>query len=164
MKAELEADFESFVATSGDRFYRTAYAITRDPQHAEDAVQAALASTYSRWRRLHDKQPEAYVRRMMVNEILGWGRRRSAPVATLEDPPLRRTGPDLVPTDAVWTALRELPVAQRALIALRYYEGLSVDEVADTLSTRPEVVQAQTTAALFDLRRLITLARQRART
>ena len=76
MKADLEADFESFVETSGDRFYRTAYAITRDRAHAEDVVHAALASAYSRWKRLHDKRPEAYVRRMIVNEILGWGRRR----------------------------------------------------------------------------------------
>lgn len=164
MKADLEADFESFVETSGDRFYRTAYAITRDRAHAEDVVHAALASAYSRWKGLHDKRPEAYVRRMIVNEILGWGRRRSAPVATLEHPPLRRSDPDLVQTDAVWNALRELPVAQRALIVLRYYGGLSVAEVADTFATRPEVVQAQTTTALFDLRRLITLARHRART
>ena len=100
---------------------------------------------------------------MMVNEILGWGRRRSAPVATLEDAAAapHRSRPGRRPTPS-GPRCASCPSRQRALIVLRYYERLSDDEVADTLATRPEVVQAQTTAALFDLRRLITLARQRA--
>ena len=164
MKAELEADFESFLAATGDRLFRTAYAITRDPELAEHAAHAALAAAYSRWKKVHDRRPEAYVRRMMVNEILGWGRRRTAPVASFDDMPMRRADRAVVHTDAVWTALLELPVAQRAVIALRFYEGLSTAEIADTFASRPEIVQAQTTAALVDLRRLLTIARQRART
>ena len=49
------------------------------------------------------------------------------------------------------------------MIVLRYYERLSESDVADTLAIRPEIVHAQTSAALSDLRRLLTLARQRAR-
>ena len=164
MKADLEAEFESFVAATRDRLFRMAYAITRDPELAEHAAHAALAAAYSRWKKVHDHRPEAYVRRMIVNEILGFGRRRTAPVASVDDMPLRRTDRSVVQTDAVWTALLELPVAQRAVIALRYYEGLPNAEIADMFSTRPEIVQAQTTAALGDLRRLLTIARQRART
>lgn len=165
MKAELEADFESFVAVSGDRFYRIAYAITRDPQLADDAVRSAMATAYSRWKRVSGR-PEAYVRRMVVREILGRGRRRSTH-RPQDELPLRRPGPgarrDIVDTDAVWAALKDMPPGERAVIVLRYYERLTEDEVAATLATRTEVVRAQTAVALSDLRRLLTIARQQAR-
>jgi DNA-directed RNA polymerase specialized sigma24 family protein len=166
MKAELEADFESFVAVSGDHLYRIAYAITRDPQLAEDAVRSALAATYSRWKRVAIR-PEAFVRRMLLREILGRGGRRTTPVRPQEDVPLRRTGPagrqNVVDTDAVWAALNDMPVGQRAIIVLRYYERLGEDAVAAALATRTDIVHAQTSAALSDLRRLLTIARLRAR-
>ena len=79
MRPDLEGDFEGFVAAVSDKLFRTAYAITRDHQLAEDAVQSALASAYAKWRRVSRvDQPEAYVRRMVVNEVLGWRRRRSS--------------------------------------------------------------------------------------
>lgn len=163
MKAELEDGFESFVAASSDRWYRVAWAITRDHDLAEEAVRNALAAAYARWPRV-SRDPEPYVRKMLVNEVLGWGRRRTTPVRPHADVSMRRSSDrGLVDTDAVWAAMRELPVGQRAVIVLRYYERLSDSHVADTLAIRPETVQAQTSAALSDLRRQLTLARQRAR-
>jgi len=163
MKAELEDGFESFVAASSDRWYRVAWAITRDHDQTEEAVRNALAAAYARWPRV-SRDPEPYVRKMLVNELLGWGRRRITPVRPHPDVQMRRSADrDLVDTDAVWAAMRELPLGQRAVIVLRYYERLPESEVADTLSIRPEIVHAQTSAALSDLRRLLTLARQRAR-
>jgi len=163
MMAELEEGFESFVAATSDRWYRVAWAITRDHELTEDAVRSALAAAYARWRWV-SRDPEPYVRKRLVNEALGWGRRRSTPVAPHAGVQMRRSADrDLVDTDAVWAAMRELPVGQRAVIVLRYYERLPEAEVARTLAIRPEIVQAQTSAALSDLRRLLALARQRAK-
>ena len=163
MKAELEDGFESFVAASSDRWYRVAWAITRDHEPTEEAVRVALAAAYARWPRV-SRNPEPYVRKVLVNHVLGRGRRRTTPVRPHADVQMRRTADrDLVDTDAVWAAMRELPVGQRAVIVLRYYERLSEADVAEALAIRPEVVQAQTSAALSDLRRLLALARQRAR-
>jgi RNA polymerase sigma-70 factor, ECF subfamily len=163
MKAELEDGFESFVAATGDRWYRLAYAMTRDHELAGDAVHSALSAAYARWRTV-SRDPEPYVRRVLVNVVLGWGRRRSTPVHPHDAIRVRRAADrEMVDTDAVWAALRELPVGQRAVIVLRYYERLSEDDVARTLAIQPETVHAQTNAALSDLRRLLALARQRAR-
>ena len=115
MRAEREAEFETFVAAVSDRMFRTAYAITRDHQLAEDAVQSALASAYAKWRRVsRADQPEAYVRRMVVNEVIGWRRRRSS-----TERPTPTAGPGgghspedrIVETDAVWGALSQLAAA-----------------------------------------------------
>lgn len=163
MRSEL--DFEEFASDTSDRFFRTAYAITRDHALAEHAVQSALAAAYSRWRKVSSHDPEAYVRRMIVNEILGSGRRR--PTSAPTEAPVRRyvASPEqqVVDTDAVWTALLELPVGQRAIIVLCYYERLSEVEIAATLGIRPETITDETSTALANLRRLLTVSRQGAR-
>ena len=160
MRAELESGFEAFVVTVSDRLFRTAYAITRDHQLAEDAVQAALASAYSRWGRVsRTDHPEAYVRRMVVNEVLGWRRRRGSSERPVGEPPDRVGDAShedrIVETDAVWSALRQLPPRQRAVVVLRYYEHLSESEIADALGIRPGTVKSQCSAALAHLRRLL---------
>jgi DNA-directed RNA polymerase specialized sigma24 family protein len=165
MKAELEADFESFVADAGDRFYRIAFAITRDAQMAGEAVGFALTAAHSRWKRVSG-HPEDYVRRMMLTEILGWTRGRTTPVRPHDAVPPRQPvsgGLQLMDTDAVWAALADLPIGQRAVLVLRHYEHLSEDQIAQTLAVRPDVVQAQAAAALADLRRLLMIARRRTR-
>lgn len=163
MRAEL--DFEEFASATADRFFRTAYAITRDPELAEDAVRSALAAAYSRWRKVSGQAPEAYVRKMIVNEILGTGRR---PATRPDEAPVRRyiASPEqqVVDTDAVWTSLLELPVGQRAIIVLAYYERLTEAETAAALGIRPETVTDETSAALANLRRVLTARRQGART
>ncbi len=102
--------------------------------------------------------PEAYVRRMVVNEIIGsrrhgW-RRRERPHELVEPPgasPSPETG--VVERDAVWAAVRALPVRQRAVIVLRYYEDLSEQEIADALGCSRGTVKSQASAALASLRR-----------
>jgi RNA polymerase sigma-70 factor (ECF subfamily) len=163
MKAELEESFESFAAATADRWYRVAYAITRDHELAGEAVSSALAAAYARWHRVHT-DADNFVRRTLVHDVIGWARRRGTPSQPHDAVRIRRRADrELADADAVWAALRELPVGQRAVIVLRYYERLSEADVAHTLAIRPDLVHAQTSAALVDLRRQMTLARQRAR-
>ncbi len=78
MRAEDEAEFTEFTVAVSHRLLRTAYAVCGDRQLAEDAVQSALISAYRSWRRVRDaKSSEAYLRKMVVNELLGWRRRKS---------------------------------------------------------------------------------------
>ncbi len=156
MRPDLETEFEDFVTAVSPRLYRAAYAIVRDHHHAEDAVQAALGKAYARWRRVvRTDHPEAYVRRMVVNEVLSWRRRSSSgelPTGNLPD----RAAPEassLAESDAMWRALGQLPPRQRAVLVLRFYEQLSEAEIADTLGIRPGTVKSQSAAALANLRR-----------
>ncbi|GAA0598911.1 hypothetical protein HPO96_21545 [Kribbella sandramycini] len=58
-------DFDDWVAQRGAALLRFAYLVTRDHGRAEEAVQDALLSTYSRWKRatLPTKQRAAVVLR-----------------------------------------------------------------------------------------------------
>jgi len=75
--------YEEWVSGRVPALLRFAYLVTRSQDAAEEAVQAALTDALRHWdrvRRTHD--PDAYVRRMVVNAHVSasrrWGRRESA--------------------------------------------------------------------------------------
>jgi RNA polymerase sigma-70 factor (sigma-E family) len=153
-----EEDFAQFVRASSPRLVRTAYAVAGDYQLAEDALQAAYASAYSRWRRVREAaNPEAYVQRMVLNQLLTWRRRlsfrREVPSARLPERGHVPSHEDVVAdVDEVWRALATLPPRQRAVVVLRYVEDLSVADTAAALGVREGTVKSQTAAALTRLR------------
>ena len=65
-RAVDRGSFDEFVATRSTRLLRTAYLLTHDRALAEDLVQTSLAKAWFAWGRV-DGQPDAYVRRIMVN-------------------------------------------------------------------------------------------------
>jgi RNA polymerase sigma-70 factor (sigma-E family) len=150
-------EYDEFYAALWPRLVRTAYAVSGDLGIAEDAVQTAFAKAYRSWRRISRlDSPEAYVRKMAVNEVLS-NRRRAAlrHEVTRADPPeraARRTPEDTLAHDEMWRALSALPPRQRAVLVLRYYEDLSEQQIADALGCRPGTVKSQASAALATLR------------
>ncbi len=66
-------------------------------------------------------------------------------------PPVRR--PDSAPD--LRTAVAALPPRQRAVLVLRYYCDLNVEQAADALGCSPGTVKSQTARALAALRRVI---------
>jgi RNA polymerase sigma-70 factor (sigma-E family) len=152
-------DFDEFFRATWPRLFRTAYAVAGDVASAEDALQGAYAKAYASWRRVsRTEHPEAYVRRIVVNEILGTRRRgwwqRERPHESLE-PPGQVASPDVgvVERDAVWATVRALPPRQRAVIVLRYYEDLTEEQIAEVLGCSRGTVKSQASAALTNLRR-----------
>jgi RNA polymerase sigma-70 factor (sigma-E family) len=150
-------EYDEFYAALRPRLVRTAYAVCGDLGIAEDAVQTAFAKAYRSWRRISRLEaPEAYVRKMAVNEVLST-RRRAAQRHELSraEPPDRpgdRTPEDALAHDEMWRAVTSLPPRQRAVLVLRYYEDLSEQQIADTLGCRPGTVKSQASAALAALR------------
>jgi RNA polymerase sigma factor (sigma-70 family) len=121
-------------------------------------VQEVVIRVNARWERIgRMAEPRAYVRRMVVNEYLSWRRRswRSVPSGTAEEVGDRETpdpSPAIVERLALLAELARLPRRQRAVIVLRYYEGLSDAEVAHVLGCRPATVRGYAARALAALR------------
>ena len=162
MRDADEESFEEFVRGRSQALLRTAYLLTGDWGHAEDLLQVVLTATYRHWRRVSADVPEAYVRRSLVNQhISGWRRRK------LTERPLESAPPPVAPDDVarvdhqdeVWRALRNVSPTQRAVLVLRYYEGLSEAEIAAVLACSPGSVKAHASRGLATLR--LTLGRQR---
>lgn len=157
MRAQDEAEYTELVAALTQRLHRMGYAICGDRQLAEDAVQSALVSAYRTWPRVRDADsPEAYMRKMVVNQLLSWRRRKSwaspAAMSRSLEPTQASHENEVVEHQLVWSAVGGLPPRQRAVIVLRYYEGLSEAEISDTLGIRPGTVKSQSSAALAHLR------------
>lgn len=97
-----------------------AYLLTQDLPLAEDVVQEALFKVYRRWRREGmAAHPEAYVRRVVVNEFINTRRRRwSAEVpSTGELPGSAMADGSPVERLMMWQALTTLPTRQRSACA-----------------------------------------------
>jgi len=150
--------FEEFAAARLPAVLRFAGVLTGDRALAEDVVQEALIRASQRWQTIERlERPEAYVRKMIVNEFLSWRRRswRTVPGGTggdLGEPPTPDHAADYAERDAITAELAKLPKRQRAVLVLRYYQGLSDPEIAAVLGCRPGTVRGYATRALAALR------------
>ena len=154
----VEESFTAFVRASGERHLRVAVLLTGDWHAAEDLVQASLVKLYRAWPGVDQAggDPDAYLRRIMVNTQRSWWRarwRREAPAAVLPDAP---GGGDDADQGAlavsIRQALRRLSPRQRAVLVLRYYEDLPEAEIASLLGCSAGTVKAHAHRGLRALR------------
>jgi RNA polymerase sigma-70 factor (sigma-E family) len=155
---ERALTLDAFLGAELGSLLRFAAVLTGDTALAEDVVQDVLIRVNARWDRIGlMAHPRAYVRRMVVNEYLSWRRRswRSVPAGSAEDVG-DGEAPDIsaaiVERQALLAELVRLPRRQRAVIVLRYYEGLSDSEAARVLGCRPATVRGYAARALATLR------------
>ena len=149
-ESEAEVELAAFVADAWPSLVRTGYLLTGSRAAAEDLVQESLLRCLGPWRRSGPPaHAKAYVRTAMTRRALSWRRARQA-YATLE--PLPDPSTEQAENDAVRQALRALPMDQRAVLVLRYYDGLSEAEIAEALQIRPGTVKSRTSRALAALR------------
>jgi RNA polymerase sigma-70 factor (sigma-E family) len=155
-------DFESYVAARRTSLRRTAYLLCGDWDRAEDVVQDALARLYVHWRKAQRAgSVDAYCRRAVVNAFLAEGRRSwrrerstdAVPERSYADP---ATGSDS--RDQLRRALAELGPSQRAIVVLRYWDDLSVEETAAMLGTSTGNVKSQSARGLAKLRDVLAAA------
>lgn len=149
-----EQSFASFVTARSPRLLRTAYLLTQDHALAEDLLQTALARAWLAWSKM-DGDPEPYVRRILSNLYATWWRRKWNREMPTEQVPERCERSTAVAVDEradLWISLGRLPHRQRAVVVLRFFEDLSVQETADILGCSAGTVKSQTSKALAKLR------------
>lgn len=153
-----DEQFTEFFHASWTSLYRTAYLLLGDHAEAEDLVQTSLAKTYASWHRVREiDAATGYARTVLVNTASSWFRKRSwrneRPSAQLPDAGYEDADGTDRPT--VIAALETLPPRQRAVVVLRFYEDLSVAQVAAALGCSDGTVKSQTSDALAKLRVLL---------
>ena len=146
-----EQEFTAWAAGVERRLLRSAYLLTGDLHRAEDLVQEALVKVAMRWDRLREGNPTAYARTILVRDnVSWWRRRRELPVEEVALAPAVSSDPDAAMV--VRRALLRLTPAQRAVVVLRHFDDLSVEETAAILRVAPGTVKSQNAAALARLR------------
>ncbi|GAA0228932.1 SigE family RNA polymerase sigma factor [Cryptosporangium japonicum] len=159
MSADDEAYLE-YVDRVLPSLRRVAFLLCQDWHRADDLVQGALERVYLHWAKAAAaREPIAYARTVLVRVFLGeqrtaWSRR----VVLLDRPPESATAapPDVAERLVVRDALRDLPARQRAVLVLRFYCDLSVEQTAETLHCSPGTVKSQAARGLAKLREALT--------
>jgi len=150
------ADFADFVRSSQAKMVRLAELLTGDRGRAEDLAQDGYAKAYAAWTRIRGGDPQAYVRRCIVNANTDWWRRRSwreQPRPLVPDQPERADMTTMhAARDVVLRALARLTARERAVIALRFYSDLTEFQIAHELGIAPGTVKSTVARALGKLR------------
>src|SRR5215469_2128423 len=160
MRRDLDERFAAYVRDRGDHHLRVAALLTGDWHAAEDLLQASLAKLYRAWPRLDTTaDPDAYLRRVMVNTRRSWWRtrwRQETPTAVI---PESATAEDFEDRHVlgmlVRQALARLPRQQRIVLVLRYCADLPEAEVAALLSCAAGTVKAHAHRGVQRLRDLL---------
>jgi RNA polymerase sigma-70 factor, ECF subfamily len=136
-----------------DQFYQAAYgrlvgqllAVTGNLADAEDVVQEAFLRALARWPAVRRYEaPELWVRRVALNLAISGFRRARRQLAVLLHLRGRPASASLSEeTTEVIELLRQVPVALRSVLLLRYVLDLPVDEVAHQLGLRPSTVRGR---------------------
>src|ERR1700759_4463711 len=159
----MSVTFEQFAVARLPSLLRYAVVLTGDHDLAQDVVQETLARAQVKWRRISEADsPEAYVRRMVLNEYLSWRRSWTARniravgerLVDIDDARggVRDHAQVVVEADALWKRLSTLGRKQRAVLVLRYYEQFEDEAIADLLGCSPATVRSHASRALKTLR------------
>jgi RNA polymerase sigma-70 factor (sigma-E family) len=152
-------EFEELFDAEFSGVVRSVFVVCQDLGRAEDLAQEAFLELLRHWGRVsrYDR-PGAWVRRVAIRKAVQvtrrearrpWFERRAAGTAALFalDAPAPTAS-----NDDVWEAVRSLPAQQRAVIALFYYEDLTVEDVAGVLGCSASTVKVHLHRARETLR------------
>lgn len=154
------AILEQLLRVAGSRLAAYGYVLTGSQSEAEELVQEAVVKTFVRRPRLDSlASAEQYVRLTMKHTMIDRARKaeRFRKRAPLEVPP--EAAPDAVVAIshkvAVSKALGQLSTQQRVAVALRYWDDLTIPEIAHAMRVKPGTVKRYLHDAAAVLRPLL---------
>jgi RNA polymerase sigma-70 factor (sigma-E family) len=153
--------FDEFASARLPAVLRFATALTGNPDLAKDLVQEVLIRVSGRWQEISQlDRPEAYIRKMVVNEYLSWRRRSWRLIPSGMSGHLTGSAgsasPDpadgYIERQALMAELAKLSRRQRTALVLRYYVGYSDAEIAEVMGCTQSTVRGHVFKALAALR------------
>jgi RNA polymerase sigma-70 factor, ECF subfamily len=147
--------FAALFSQLSPRLFRTALGILGNPHDAADALQDAGLKAYRYFGQLeHTEAAAAWLTRIVVNACYDQGKKRSRAVPiglnlldeTLQAPPASEMDWELL------QVLQALPEEQRATVALRFFQDLSISQVARVMNVPEGTVKSRLHTALAKLR------------
>lgn len=163
------AMFELLMRRYNERVYRSARAIVRDEQEAEDVMQQAYVNAFTHLAQFQGAARfSTWLTRIAINESFARVRHRGRYETFDEErssaePAVSRDTSDSPERQAFTGELRgllewaidTLPNGMREVFVLREVDGLSTAEVADSLSVSEDVVKTRLSRGRAALRRLL---------
>ena len=149
-----EAAYNEFAVAVTPRLFRSALLMCGDWHLAEDLVQSTLAKLYVGWPKATvARSLEAYAMGTLSKTFLSHARtRRNTERPTTELGVDLGDAPDVTARLELFDAVRLLEPLDRAVVVLRYWNDLSVDETAVQTGLSAGAVRTRCSRALARLR------------
>ncbi len=149
--------FAALFSQMAPRLYRTAMGILGNPHDAADALQEAGLKAFRYFGSLADPEAgPAWLTRILVNTCYDVGRRRSRVMPTglgVVECPGGYTTPE---TDwALLDALQHLSPEQRTTVVLRFFQDLSIPQIAQVMAVPEGTVKSRLHASMAKLRAVL---------
>jgi DNA-directed RNA polymerase specialized sigma24 family protein len=126
---EPGVDVAALFRDNQSRLIGLSTAILLDPIAAEEVVQDAFEGLQRHVG--HVENPGGYLQRSVVNSSISIVRRRRV---VARHPMLAAPPASLPEIDEAWAAVTRLPVKQRAVVVLRFWQDQSIDAIAEILA------------------------------
>ncbi|MEV0067045.1 MULTISPECIES: SigE family RNA polymerase sigma factor [unclassified Amycolatopsis] len=156
-----EDEFAEYFSAKRDAVRRTAYLLCGDWHKADDLAQTAFVALHRRWKKIRDRAAtDAYVRKTLVRAVIDesrrpWRREWQADVMPEPMPDTPGLAERVATREDLLAALKEVPPKQRAVLVLRFFEGLDVTAAAKALGCSEGNVKSQTARGLANLRQVL---------
>ncbi|MHA6801602.1 SigE family RNA polymerase sigma factor [Bounagaea algeriensis] len=153
-----EQEFAEYFAARLEAVRRMAFMMCGDWHRADDLAQTAFIALHRHWRKVRDKGAlDAYVRRTLTRALIDekrrpWRRERSAESLPERESDASNVAESVADRQLLLRGLQEVPSRQRAVLVLRFLEGLDVAEVAGALGCSEGTVKSQCARGLRTLR------------
>lgn len=159
---EQREAFAGLFSQMSPRLYRTALGLLGNPHDAADALQEAGLKAFRYFDKLQQAEAGgAWLTRILIHACYDQGRRRSRQVPSgLE---LEGTDPGTVPAETDWElvqALQQLPEEQRVTVVLRFFQDLTMGQIAHVMNVPEGTVKSRLHTALARLRSLLREGRR----
>ncbi|PEL13623.1 RNA polymerase sigma factor [Bacillus sp. AFS017336] len=154
-KLNLENELVDFIINNKDDFYRLAYSYVKNSEDAVDILQDSIQKAISSKDKLKNEQSlKSWFYRIVVNTALDFLRKQKKIMVVDEETiELYSPGQDDNYTNIdLERSLESLPTKYRAVIVLRYFEDLKIEEVAEILQESPNTIKTRLYKALEILR------------
>lgn len=152
-------EFEAYFRARRDAVRRTAFLLCGDWHRADDHAQSAFVALHRHWRRIRDRDAlDGWMRRTLVRSVVDESRRpwrRERATETVEPGSVASASDGVVTRHVLVDGLRAVPPRQRAVLVLRYLEGLDVAATAAALGCSEGTVKSQTSHGLAALRTVL---------
>jgi RNA polymerase sigma-70 factor (sigma-E family) len=156
--------FAEYFRSRRESVRRSAFLLCGDWHRADDLAQTAFVKLHRKWHTIRDPDAvDAYLRRTLVRAMIDdtrrpWRREEMVSAPPDPTPSLFDTGGHAEAVSIRQTlvdALRHVPPRQRAVLVLRFLEGLDVAATAAAMGCREGTVKSQCAAGLATLRTLL---------
>jgi RNA polymerase sigma factor (sigma-70 family) len=156
---ELSVALEDDVVDELARLTGVALLLCRDRALAEDLAAEAITRVLRRTRTADVAHLRPYLRRTLVNLVIRDRRRKAAEseASARSWSPVAHVGPDdvVATRSEIRRALDSLPVEQRVVVVLRYFDDMTAPQVAEVLRVPLGTVESRTSRAVAAMRTVL---------